>query len=82
MAAIPLLINDELACCNEPLQRASFKTPPLKRAFTGVAQAVVALLQQAHSLPTARSERTAMVMIRAVEPLTARELEVLPNDSA
>ena len=87
MASIPLLIEDELERLSAPTQIDSFGGSAVHRAFTAVAQEVVGLLKQTHPLRTDSSHRTEMIMIRAIEPeyreviaiepLTARELEVL-----
>lgn len=61
--------------------------PSMNQAFTAVAQEVVELLKQPHPFQPNSLSRTKMIMIRAIEPeyrqviaiepLTARELEVL-----
>jgi DNA-binding NarL/FixJ family response regulator len=87
MTSIPLLIEDELERLSAPTQIDSFGGSAVNRAFTAVAQEVVGLLRQSHPLQTDNIHRTEMIMIRAIEPeyrqvmeiepLTARELEVL-----
>ncbi len=87
MVSIPVLIEDELERLSAPTQIDSFGGSAVNRAFTAVAQEVVGLLRQSHPLQTDRIHRTGMIMIRAIEPeyrqiiaiepLTARELEVL-----
>jgi DNA-binding NarL/FixJ family response regulator len=87
MASIPLLIKDDLERISASTQLNSFDTSLVKRAFTAVAQEVVELLKQSHLPQVDSVNRTEMVMIRAIgaeyrqaiaiEPLTARELEVL-----
>ncbi|MBM0744434.1 response regulator transcription factor [Phormidium sp. CLA17] len=87
MASIPLLIEDELERLSAPTQIDSFGGSSVNRAFITVAQEVVGLLKQSHPFQTDSINRTEMIMIRAsdpeyrqvmeIEPLTARELEVL-----
>lgn len=87
MASIPLLLKDELECLDAFTQFDSFGVCPVKRALTAVAQEVRELLQQSHSLQTDSINQAKTIMIRAIEseykqviaiePLTARELEVL-----
>ena len=87
MAAIPLLLKDELECLDAPTRLDAFSVCPMKRALTAVAQEVRELLQQSHPLQTDSIDRVETIMIRAIEPeyrqviaiepLTVRELEVL-----
>ena len=87
MVSIPLLLEDFPGCLSVPAQTNSFGGFPVNRAFAAVAQEVVELLKQSHSSQTDSIDRTEMIMIRAIEPeykeamaiepLTARELEVL-----
>ena len=87
MASIPLLIKDDSERLSAPTQIDFFGGSSMNRAFTAVAQEVVELLKQSQPLQTDSIHRTEMIMIRAIEPeykdvmaiepLTARELEVL-----
>lgn len=87
MASIPLLIKDDLKRISASTQLNAFDASPVNQALTAVAQEVVELLKQSQPLQADGIDRTGMVMIRAiepeykqvmaVEPLTARELEVL-----
>ena len=87
MASIPLLIKDDLERISASTQLNSFDASPVNQAFTAVAQEVAELLKLSHPLQTDSSHRTEIVLIRAIEPeyrqamaiepLTARELDVL-----
>ena len=87
MASIPLLIEDDLDRLSAPTQIDSFGGSAVNRAFTAVAQEVVGLLKQSHPFQTDSINHVETIMIRAIEPeykeviaiepLTARELEVL-----
>ena len=86
MASISLLIKDDIERLGASTQVNSLG-PSLNQAFIAVAQEVGELLKQSYPLQTDSITRTEVIMIRAIEskykevmaiePLTARELEVL-----
>ena len=87
MASIPLLIKDDIKRLSSAIQIDLFFDSPVNSALTAVAQEVTGLLQQLHSFQANSINHAEMIEIRAIEPeyrkimmiepLTARELEVL-----
>ena len=87
MVCIPILIKDDLVRLNPSKQIDSPSASSVKRAFTAAAQEVVELLKRAHSFQPDSINHAETITIRAIEPeyrqviaiepLTARELEVL-----
>lgn len=85
MTPISSLLKDDFEYLSLPTQVDSFGDSPVSRALTSVAQEVAELLQQSHH-QTDGINQAETIAIRAVEPeyrqsmidpLTARELEVL-----
>ena len=86
MASIPLLIEDNFEQSSSLSRRDFVNHASVNRAFSAVAQEVMELLQQAYP-PQMVGNPVETIMIRAaepeyrqiiaVEPLTAREREVL-----
>lgn len=87
MAFIPLLVKDDIERLSAPTQIDSLGVLSMNQVFTVVAQEVMELLKQFHPFQPNSISRTEMIMIWAIkpeykkvieiEPLTARELEVL-----
>ncbi|BAY50538.1 two component transcriptional regulator, LuxR family protein (plasmid) [Scytonema sp. HK-05] len=87
MASIPLLIKDDFEYLRVPSQIDFFGDSSVNHALTAVAQEVVELLQQAYAFQTDGINHVKTNSIRVVEPeytdiipiepLTARQLEVL-----
>ncbi|MBW4470530.1 MAG: response regulator transcription factor [Stenomitos rutilans HA7619-LM2] len=85
MAAIPLLIKDDIERLSASTQIDSFGVFPVNQAFTAVAQEVVALLKQTHPFqPDSinRLEKTysqpETIMIRAIEPEYKQAIAIEP----
>ncbi len=87
MTSIPLLVKDDFKHLRFPTQIDFFGDSPVNHALTAVAQEVAKLLQQAYSFQADGINHAQTISIRAIdpeytqiitiEPLTARELEVL-----
>ena len=87
MASIPLLVKDDFERLKFPTQIDSLSDSPVNQALTAVAQEVTGLLRQVHFFQANSTHDAGMITIRAIEPeyrqvigiepLTARELEIL-----
>jgi DNA-binding NarL/FixJ family response regulator len=87
MASIPLLVKNDFEYLEFPSQIESFGDSSVNLALIAVAQEVAGLLQQCHRFQVDTINHTEMISIQAlepeyrqiiaIEPLTARELEVL-----
>jgi DNA-binding NarL/FixJ family response regulator len=87
MTSIPLLVKNDFERLEFPSQIESFSDSSVNLAFTAVAQEVAGLLQQFYPFQVGSINHPEMISIQAlepeyrqiiaIEPLTARELEVL-----